>query len=216
MNIVCDHSCVERQRSNDPGVCPQALVHFVTSPASLIADQTVWTHPIRVNFPNTSEKTESTLFDIFSKRYQFLLFKPMVVWAWSRDFVQLLSPFLFASSEFLSTRFFAWRPMSQDHATVFAWGFSHPGKFLFAAEEIRESIIYCARHKLVSFCMQPSQEYMAKKCRRFSKINQFHRFARGIVPQIGQTKEKLLVSNFNEPTRKKSMCSVELLWKCIK
>ena len=39
------------------------------------------------------------------------------------------STFLFTSSQYISTHFFARPSISQDQATVFVWGCSHPGNF---------------------------------------------------------------------------------------
>ena len=55
---------------------------------------------------------------------------------------QNCSTFLFANSQYRSTHFRACPSMSQDHATVFAWGFSHPGNFPVAPAEIRDSNIF--------------------------------------------------------------------------
>ena len=43
--------------------------------------------------------------------------------------------------------------ISQDHATVFAWGFSQPGKFAVAHAEIRDSNIFlsCSNHCVIWF-----------------------------------------------------------------
>ena len=63
------------------------------------------------------------------------------------------SVFLFASSQCLSTHFWACPSMSQDHATDFAWGFSLPGNFSVAVAEIRDSNIslYCSM--MISFSL---------------------------------------------------------------
>ena len=49
------------------------------------------------------------------------------------------SVFSFASSQCLSTHFWACPSMSWEHATVFAWGFSQQGNFSVAPAEIRDS-----------------------------------------------------------------------------
>ena len=77
------------------------------------------------------------------------------------------SVFLFASSLYLSTHFFTCPSISQDHASVFAWGCSHPGSFSFAAAEIRGSQHFSVSTDNIlvrfAFTLSASQVYVVKK-----------------------------------------------------
>ena len=66
----------------------------------------------------------------------------MIFQAKTWNIEQLLCLFLFANSQHRSTHFRACPSMSWDHATVFAWGISHPGNFSVAPAEIRDSNIF--------------------------------------------------------------------------
>ena len=63
----------------------------------------------------------------------------------------LTAVFLFVSSKYLSMHFRACPSISYDHATVFAWGFTHPGKFSVAPAEIRDSSIFLYSSIMISF-----------------------------------------------------------------
>ena len=118
----------------------RAPVHLVTDRASVFTDHRMHGHQF---LPSTSifKTVWEQALDNFSNRFQSSFLK---FWS-SKQRVETLhngSVILFASSQDLSTHFFAWPSMSLDHATVFAKGLSHPGDFSVASAEIRDSNIF--------------------------------------------------------------------------
>ena len=61
--------------------------------------------------------------------------------------------FLFSSSQYLFTHFWAWPSMSQDNTTVFAWSFSHPDIFSVAPAEILDSNIFLNLSIIISLIL---------------------------------------------------------------
>ena len=114
--------------------------------------------PFRAKYKHFKSILEHTL-DCF----QLFLLEVVIIGARRWNCVQMFR-LLFASSQCLSMYFFACPSMSYDHATVFAWGFFHPGNFSGAVAEIRGSNIslYWSRSTLqigsvprLRFCWWP-------------------------------------------------------------
>ena len=74
----------------------------------------------------------------FSEWFKFFLFELMIIEARTWICVSVAPLFLFVSSQYRSTHFWACPSMALDHATNFAWGFSQPGKTSVVPAEIRD------------------------------------------------------------------------------
>ena len=68
----------------------QALVHFVIDRASLFTDQRISGLPIRATYKHFRTIGEHTC-DNSSNRFHVFFFEVVVIDAWSRNFVELLS-----------------------------------------------------------------------------------------------------------------------------
>ena len=125
-----------------------------------------------------SRRFESKLLTILQP-FPLLPFRTDVVQAWKRDFVQLLSAF-FASSQYLSTHFFARPTMSQDQATVFAWDVSQPRNFSIAPPRFVIRTFYLYSSTVLSFDLHSRWVHPQYAWSRNDvgslQINEFHQF----------------------------------------
>ena len=116
----------------------QARVHLVTARTSLCTDQRMSGPPIRAKYTHLKtiwEHTSDTSATVSNSSWRCDLQSK------AAELCTIAPSLLFASSQYLSTHFFACPSMSQDHAIVFAWGFSHPGNCSVAVADIRDSNI---------------------------------------------------------------------------
>ena len=133
-----------------------AWVLFVTALANLLTDQKTSNLPIRAKYKHFKTLCDHT-FDNSPTDSSSSFLK----WWSSKQRLQTLykcSVFLFASLQHLSTQFWACASI-QDHATVFAWGLSHPGNFSVAPAEIRDSNIFVYSSTTISFGLNPRWLY---------------------------------------------------------
>ena len=112
-----------------------------------------------------------------SNWFKFHFLEMVIIKARIWNFEELLF-FLFASPQHLTTHFFACPSISCDHATVIAWGFSHPGNFRVAPAEVRDSNIFVYFSKVISFGLHSRwvhpKVFVITKWSWFVKINAFH------------------------------------------
>ena len=126
----------------------QALVHSVIDRANLFTNQRMSGLAIRARYTHFKAICDHT-FDNSptDSSYSFLN------WWSSKHGLETLYNcfvFLFASSQYLSTHLWARPSMSWDHATVLAWGLSHPGNFSVAAEN-HDSNSFLYSSMMISF-----------------------------------------------------------------
>ena len=130
----------------------QAWVHFVTARASLLTDHKMSGLSRRAKYKHFKTMCDHTFdnsqTDSSSSFLNWWSFKQRVETFYS------CSNFVFAISQYRSTHLRACPSMSQDHAAVFAWGFSHSGNFSVATVEIRASNIFAYFPIMISFGLQ--------------------------------------------------------------
>ena len=85
-NTICIHMCDECKISIDSGVCHKLWSIFVIDRASFFTDHRISSLPIRSKYKQFKTIWEHTC------RFHLFLFKRMTIDAWSRYFVELLSP----------------------------------------------------------------------------------------------------------------------------
>ena len=87
------------------------------------------------------------------------------------------STFLFASSQYRSTHFWSCPSTLQDHATVCAWGFSHPNNFPLLQQKNTwlKHLLILFNNWLIrfAFTLSTSQVFMVKKWCGFVSIHMF-------------------------------------------
>ena len=158
----------------------QAFVHFVTARASLFTDYRISGLPIRTKYKHSRTIFEQTVgnspTDPFSSSVKGRSSKHGVA-TWNN-----CSVVSFASSQYLSTSFFAWPSMSLDHEEmVFVSGFPGAlasGKFSIAPAEMLDfkhaSVIIHNIFAYLAFCLSATQIHMVKERCWFSHFNVFH------------------------------------------
>ena len=148
-NIVDNHSCVECKKIKGAKRLSEALVHFVTARGVYVQKKRLSGLPIRARYKYFKTICEY-LFDNSPTDSSSSSLKLRS----SKQGVETLcncSVFLFASSQHLSTHFFAFPSISYDHANFFAWGFSHSNNFSSAPAEIRDSTMALFWSIILSF-----------------------------------------------------------------
>ena len=156
----------------------QASVHVVTVRASSFTDLWISGLPIRAKYKHLRTIWEHT-FD--NSPTDFI--SSSLNWWWSMHGVATLYDcwfVLFATSQYLSTQFFARPSMSWDHEETFASGFPVLSGFSIAptkksgfeyAPVIVLNILAC-----LTFSLSASQINVVKEWCRFSQINVFHEY----------------------------------------
>ena len=126
-NIDDSHSCDQYMKFSLANRLSQAWVHFVTDLANLLTDHKMSSHPILAkykHFKTICERTsDNSPTDSSSSCLNWWSSKQGCDTFWS------CTLFLFANHSIPQHIFWACPSMSQDHASVCAWGFSHTSNF---------------------------------------------------------------------------------------
>ena len=178
--ILCDEFWISKRAKR----LSQARAHVVIARTSLFTD------PKNVMFTNSSQvRAFSGRFENIHRTILRLVSNSSFLKLWSSkpdvETVYNCSVSLFASSQYLSTHYVACLSVSQDHATVFVWGFSHPGDSSVAVAQVRDSNISQNWLTMISFVLRSRwvhPSYVVKKWSLFVKFHKFHQF----LPHWGQ------------------------------
>ena len=175
-NIVGFHLYDEWKRSNAPSVCHKILSIWFFARASLFTDHKISGLPIRSKYKHFrtiwAHTFDNSPIDFVSSSLKW--------WSSMHGVATLNNCWvvLFASSQYLSTHFFAWPSISQDHEEMSASGGFHWTKLLFFCSHRDPgfkhiSVIVHNIFACFAFPLSTTQINEVKKWCRFSQISVF-------------------------------------------
>ena len=164
-NIVGDHLCVECRKSKEPSVCHK--LRSILWPHKQVCSLTKKCQ-VYLFVPNTSISRQ------FASILLIILQLIQAPAPWlddhpSKDLKLCTSALAFCVPiHNVSTHFWARPSMSQNHATAFAWRFSHPSDSNISLYSFFSDFVH------FTFTLSTSQIHMVKKWCWFAKIHKFH------------------------------------------